>query len=149
MQHTATAAGQRPPRPGETVHGGCNCGAVRFEGVLSGRGIGVCHCRTCRRQASGPWLALRLTSGVRLSREDGLTWWRSSDTARRGFCGRCGATLFFAPDGAGESDWAVSAGALDADPRTEIFEHIFVDAAPDYYGFTDTAPRRTAQDLGA
>ena len=131
------------------VTGGCNCGAVRFEGTLSGRGVGVCHCKMCRRFASGPFMASRMKDGVTLLAEGGLTWWRGSEWGERGFCAACGATLFWRMQNAEPGDWAVSAGALDGDPEQQIFEHIFCDRAPGYYGFTDDAPRITEAEIFA
>ncbi|MCI4662236.1 MAG: GFA family protein [Neomegalonema sp.] len=125
----------------DIVTGGCNCGAVRFEGVLSERGIGVCHCKMCRRAASGPFMAARMTGGITVTEPRGLKWWQSSDWGRRGFCGECGSTLFWGSPDPTSTDWAISAGALDIDPDREIFEHIFADCAAPYYRFADTAPR--------
>lgn len=132
----------------ERLCGGCLCGAVRFEGT-GARDIGACHCRMCRRVASGPFLATRFASGVTVTEGRGLKWWQSSDHGERGFCGDCGATLFWRARGCAEGAWAVSAGALDTDPDLTIFEHIYSDRKPGYYEFADSAPRITeAQIIG-
>ena len=126
------------------TEGSCLCGAVRFEGVPdTARGIGACHCKMCRVQSSGPFLAMRMTGGVRVTRDDGLAWYDASDQGERGFCNRCGASLFWRAKGAASGDWAVSAGALPDDLPVAIFEHIWADAKPGYYEFSGDAPRRT------
>lgn len=135
------------------VTGGCNCGAVRFEGALSDRGVGICHCKMCRRFASGPFVGCRFAGGIRLIEDRGLKWWVSSDWGRRGFCAECGATLFWT-DAAraplrddGRADWSVSAGALDGDPDQIVFHHIFEDHRPGYLTFADDAPRCSEAEI--
>lgn len=128
------------------VQGSCLCGAVRFAGVLSGRGIGLCHCKMCRVQSSGPFFAVRFTDGVALTEARGLKWYDASDIGERGFCTGCGSTLFWREKGAAPGDWAVSAGTLPDDAVGAIFEHIWIDDQPAYYTFADDAPRRIAAD---
>ena len=123
--------------------GSCLCGAVRFEGAVSDRGTGVCHCKMCRTQSSGPFFAVRMTGGVSLTEARGLKWYDASDQGERGFCTECGSTLFWRAKNAGEGEWAVSAGVLPDDAVPPIFEHIWADAKPPYYEFSGDAPRRT------
>lgn len=128
------------------TQGACLCGAVTFEGTPSGQGIGVCHCKMCRVQNSGPFFAARFSDGVTLTNERGLRWYDASDIGERGFCTECGSTLFWRPKGAPPTDWAVSAGSLPDADAGAIFEHIWVDDQPAYYAFADDAPRRTEAD---
>src|SRR5260370_40012000 len=49
--------------------------------------------------------------------EGELKWYTASKEARRGFCGRCGSTLFW--DGVGRDYISIAAGSLDdSRPRT-------------------------------
>jgi len=48
---------------------------------------------------------------LKITEGRGLKWYRSSDTARRGFCGECGSTLFWKGDG--KDYTAIAAGSLD------------------------------------
>jgi hypothetical protein len=114
------------------MHGSCLCGAVEFEVAGQTRAVIACHCSQCRRvsghfvaASSAPLTAIRMICG------DGLRWFRSSDTARRGFCGTCGANLFWAPSGEGR--WSFSPGAIDGPTRLHVAEHIFTEDAGDYY----------------
>ena len=73
---------------------------------------GACHCSQCRR-TSGHFAASTAVSPdrLRLVEERGLRWYRSSPEARRGFCGECGASLFWEPNA---RDYvAIAAGTLD------------------------------------
>lgn len=77
----------------ETLRGGCQCGAVRFETKLVGR-ASICHCRMCQK-AFGSFF------GPLVSSHDGHwtraepKWFQSSDRARRAFCGECGTPLAY------------------------------------------------------
>ena len=123
--------------------GGCLCGAVRFRGEPDARSIRVCHCGQCRRWGGGPLFAVHFVGGVALERDEGLTWFRSSEIAERGFCRQCGSSLFWRRIGEAR-DWAVSAGALDTAEGLRITEHIWIDDKPDFYDFANDAPRLTA-----
>ncbi|MCA0432820.1 MAG: GFA family protein [Proteobacteria bacterium] len=76
--------------------GGCQCGAVRFH-LLSPPGDAyLCHCRMCQKQMAGPFAAWvdMPREAFRISR-GALSYFQSSDTARRGFCAACGTPLTF------------------------------------------------------
>ena len=126
-----------------TTKGSCLCGAVQFNGTPSDRGVGVCHCKMCRVQSSGPFFALRMEGGVTLTNERGLKWYDASDVGERGFCTECGSTMFWRSKDCAPGDWAVSAGTLPDSAVTHIFEHIWADAKPAYYDFADDTLRRT------
>lgn len=85
--------------PPTHIHtGGCACGAVRYE--IQGRrlNIGDCHCRMCQRSVGAAfvtWASLR-RERLRFVRGE-PAWWRSSVSAERGFCARCGTSLLFRP----------------------------------------------------
>lgn len=124
--------------------GQCLCGAVQFTGIpVPDRGISVCHCGQCRRWASGPFWAMRMAGGIKLTKDDGLVWFPSSDHGERGFCRNCGTSLFWRKPGTG-LDCAVSAGSLAAGHGLTIGAHIWVDDKPGFYEFNDDAPRLTA-----
>ena len=124
----------------EKVTGGCLCGAVRYEvqGKLSP--IMYCHCTQCRRQ-TGHFLASTSCKreNFRLTREDGLKWYQSSDKARRGFCAVCGSVLFW--DGTGFGTMSIAAGSADTPTGVEPIAHIFTDNKGDYYEIKDGLPQ--------
>jgi hypothetical protein len=68
-----------------------------------------------------------------------LQWYDSSSSARRGFCGRCGASLFWDP--VGEGRIAIMAGTLDSPTGLVAKGHIFVAEAGDYYRIDDGLPK--------
>lgn len=123
--------------------GSCLCGAVEFEAELSECGVHVCHCRKCRKWAGGPSLSIRCESW-NITNESSITWFDSSEHAQRGFCQICGSHLFFrTKDGV----YLGVTAALDDSEGLFIDEHIFVDAKPHYYDFTDKSPRLTEEQF--
>lgn len=115
------------------VHAGsCLCGAVAFEAEGPLRPVTACHCTQCRAW-SGHFVAATSVPHDRflLMRDEGLAWFRTSPAARRGFCGTCGASLFWQPDG--EARISISAGALDGPTGLAIADNIFTHEAGDYY----------------
>ena len=70
-----------------------------------------------------------------LTEDRGLKWYRSSDYARRGFCGECGASLFWEPVGQGRI--AIAAGGIDAPSGLTTVRHVFAADKGDYYEITD------------
>ena len=111
--------------------GGCLCGGVRFELDPPLRDVIVCHCSLCRRSGTlaGAYTAVR-RDALRLTAEETLRWYVDVNERERGFCGTCGATLFWArPDDATVS---VSAGALDGETGLVTEQHIFVADAADW-----------------
>ena len=61
----------------------------------------------------------------------GLKWYRSSNMARRGFCGECGSVLFWKGDGLDYT--SITAGSLDGATGLKLEGHIYCDNAGDYY----------------
>ncbi len=120
--------------------GSCLCGAVKFEirGDLSPPSS--CHCTQCRKQ-SGHFEASTDVprTALMLYGSEKLTWYFSSESVRRGFCSRCGSSLFWDPI---KEDWtAVSMGAFDGPTRTKLARHIFVAEKGDYYDIADGLPQ--------
>jgi len=83
--------------------GGCQCGAARYACDSPPENVHLCHCRMCQKAVSGPFAVICpvLKTSFRVTRGE-ISWFRSSDLARRGFCRDCGAPLIFdypeAPD---------------------------------------------------
>jgi hypothetical protein len=67
-----------------------------------------------------------------------LTWYRSSSFARRGFCGRCGSSLFWKRDDAPYT--AIMAGTLDGSTGLRTEAQIFTDDKGDYYELDGDIP---------
>jgi hypothetical protein len=123
--------------------GGCLCGGVRYTVRGPLRDAIACHCAMCRR-TSGHFAAMTSAPSATLhfDAQETLSWYRSSDTAERGFCNRCGSNLFWRPTTAGNSTTSITAGTLDLPTGLKIAEHIFVAEQSDYYRIIDDAPQK-------
>ena len=121
--------------------GGCLCGAVRYEVRGPLRSVVNCHCGQCRRIHGhyGAYTAAARGDLV-VTADQGIKWYASSATARRGFCAECGASLFW--DGTGRGHIAVAAGSLDDYTGLEILGHIYVADKGAYYQIEDGLPQR-------
>jgi hypothetical protein len=120
--------------------GGCLCGAVRYEVLGTLRPVVMCHCSQCRRM-TGHFMAATAArrSDFRLLSADALSWYASSAEARRGFCARCGSTLFW--ESVGSDYLSIAAGTLDDSRGLTVACHIFVADKGHYYDITDGAPQ--------
>ncbi|MDO5606359.1 MAG: GFA family protein [Paracoccus sp. (in: a-proteobacteria)] len=121
-------------------HGSCLCGAVRFTVTGALPPVTACHCRICRKHSGHIEASADVDrTALHIEGEEALRWYASSNRARRGFCGRCGAGLFFDPK---HHDWiGVSMGAFDGPTGTRLARHIFTADKGDYYDITDGLPQ--------
>ena len=111
--------------------GSCLCGAVRFD-VQNLRDVVACHCLQCRK-TTGNYMSATAANNADLKMTETrvLKWYRSSDTAQRGFCQDCGSVLFWKGDGRDYT--AITAGSIDGKTGLKLMGHIFCDSAGDYY----------------
>lgn len=116
--------------------GRCLCGAVSFKGRWGDDPLKACHCSQCRRWSGHVWAAAR---AVDLVIEGPVRWFRSSDSAERGFCPDCGSSLFW--HDLGDNGIAVAPGAVDAPTGLHLAGHIFVADKGDYYAIADGLPQ--------
>jgi len=126
----------------EQVHkGSCLCGAVRFEIDGALKAPDACHCSQCRKVSGHYWVSTDLPlERLRVTGENRVTWFRSSDKVERGFCSTCGSALFWKP--LHKDMIAVGMGTIDAPTGTHIEMHIFVADKGDYYEIADGLPQR-------
>lgn len=123
-----------------THTGSCLCGALTFAVTGPLRDVIGCHCVQCRKTSGHYWAATSVPlDRFVVTRDDGLAWFHSSATACRGFCARCGASLFWKPEG--EDRMAIAAGAFDGDPPFRMSDHIFTAFKGSYYLIDDGLPQ--------
>ena len=112
--------------------GSCLCGAVKYEVRGPLRNVLACHCEQCRKQ-TGTYMSATAAKDkdFTITESRGLKWYRSSDKARRGFCGECGSVLFWKGDGRDYT--SITAGSIDGKTGLALDGHIYCDYAGDYY----------------
>ncbi|KZL22053.1 Glutathione-dependent formaldehyde-activating enzyme [Pseudovibrio axinellae] len=120
------------------INGKCDCGKVRFQVEEVRDTITVCHCSQCRRTSGHIWASTHASRDkVEFITDEGLSWYKSSDFAKRGFCKFCGSSLFYQMN---DGDYvAIAAGCINEPTNLKISKHIFVKDKGDYYEITDDA----------
>ena len=121
--------------------GGCLCGGVRYRVTGPLRPIIYCHCSQCRRTSGHFVAATSVTKeALVIDADESLEWFDSSESASRGFCRRCGSSLFWLPN---LRDYvSIMAGTLDDSSGLEAVEHICVSDKGDYYELADDLPKK-------
>ena len=82
-----------------------------------------------------------MQTDLELTSDATLQWYHDeSPDTWRGFCNRCGASLFWdARDGRGKM--AVAAGSLDDSTELETIGHVYISEAGHYYEIADGLPQ--------
>lgn len=120
--------------------GSCLCGAVSFEVDGPLRPPDACHCTQCRKQSGHFWASTDVPrTALAIQGADNLTWFKSSEKVRRGFCSTCGAALFWDP--IHKDVMGIAMGAFDDPTDTHMAIHIFVAEKGDYYDIVDGLPQ--------
>ena len=134
--------------PKTNVHSGaCQCGAVKYRVSGNMRDVIVCHCGQCQQNHGfAPGYSAARNAELTIEGEDNITWYRSSEQARRGFCRHCGSSLIWAMDGL---DYvSITAGSLHPPTGLKTVRHIMVADKRDYYEITDGVPQAQGSSYG-
>jgi hypothetical protein len=124
--------------------GRCLCGAVTFTAEGVDKALHVCHCSMCRRWAGGPTFCMSVER-VAFRGDDHIGRFESSAWAERGFCTRCGSSLFYRlkePD-----QYILNMGSFDDPTPFEVANEIYVDDKPPGYSIAGTHPRMTGDEF--
>jgi hypothetical protein len=106
----------------------------------------------CRRFSGGVMLAAEVpASAVTFEDQDHLKVFASSDWAERGFCDRCGSSLFWRMTAPGFMDDVIMicAGTLDTLDDVKFTHEVYIDNKPDAYAFEGHRTRLTEADIMA
>ena len=123
-----------------SVKGSCECQGVVFELIGELRDVVFCHCSQCRKTSGHYWAATQVSKGnLNLIKATSLSWYDSSDKARRGFCSVCGSSMFYERKGIDKI--SVSAGSLATPTSLDRMRHIYVASKGDYYDISDDLPQ--------
>ena len=123
-----------------SIKGSCECQGVVFELIGELRDVVFCHCSQCRKTSGHYWAATQVSKGnLNLIKATSLSWYDSSDKARRGFCSVCGSSMFYERKGIDKI--SVSAGSLEIPTSLDRMRHIYVTSKGDYYDISDDLPQ--------
>lgn len=126
--------------------GKCLCGAVTFAVESVKPDIHACHCAMCQRWSGGPALGVE-ASGVEFSGSDHLTVYESSPWAERGFCNKCGSSVYYRVR---EPDlYVLFAGSFDDQSAFRLTGEIYIDEKKSDYAFAGEHQRLTGAEFMA
>lgn len=122
--------------------GSCLCGGVTFELHGALRNSVACHCIQCRK-TSGHYVSATQVGADQLhvTKGDTLAWYQSSPEAQRGFCNRCGSSLFWRHQGDNGAT-SVMSGTLDGATGIQTAKHIYTAFKGDYYDIEAGIPQQ-------
>ena len=106
------------------------------------RPVIACHCSQCRK-SSGHFVAATSTARDKVAITGEVTWYQSSERARRGFFATCGSQMFW--DGLGDN-LSIFAGCFDGVTGATISGHIFCADKGDYYEIIDGLAQADSDD---
>ena len=118
----------------------CLCGKVKFMIKGNLRHVLNCHCSQCMK-THGNFAAYTSTleDNLKFISKKTLKWYRSSKKAKRGFCNKCGASIFF--KFINNDTISISAGLFKNPTGLKEKMNIFVKNKLDYYKLNSTLPK--------
>ena len=110
----------------------CLCGGIQLKTKGPLRHVSNCHCRQCMK-THGNYAAYTNTpeKDIKFIKKKTLKWYRSSKKAKRGFCNKCGASMFFKR--LGSENISIAAGMFKNPTKLKTRMNIFVEGKLDYY----------------
>lgn len=128
------------------ANGKCLCGAVTFAAREIETGLHVCHCSMCRRWTGGPTFSVNAAS-VEFEGDANISRFDSSPWAERGFCARCGSSLFYHLK---QSDhYILHLGSFDEQSAFSVASEIYIEDKPQGYDIAGAHPRLTGEEFMA
>ena len=118
----------------------CLCGSIKIKTKGYHRNVSNCHCIQCRKTHGiyGAYSNVK-DKDIKFINKKNLSWFKSSKNAKRGFCKKCGASIFFKIK---DSDnISIAAGMFDKPTKLKTTRNIFVGTKSDFYKITDKLPK--------
>ena len=110
----------------------CLCSGVKFTTSGNHRDVQNCHCVQCMKTHGHHAAYTKVEEqNVKFTKKNTLKWFRSSKMAKRGFCSKCGASIFFKV--IGTKDICIAAGMFNGPTKLKTTIDIFTKNRLDYY----------------
>ena len=118
----------------------CLCGGIQLRTHGYHRDVENCHCVQCMKTHGhhAAYTNVR-EQNIKFLKKRTLKWFRSSKRAKRGFCRKCGASLFFKI--IGSNDISIAAGMFNGPTKLKTIRNIFVKGKLDYYKLDNRLPK--------
>ncbi|MBO1306845.1 GFA family protein [Enterococcus sp. 669A] len=125
----------------------CLCGKVSIEIQDFHTKVGACHCSMCRKWGSGPLLTVNGGTGdqIKITPENLVTRYKSSEWAERGFCSNCGSNLFYRllPT----DFYSIPIDLFDEQEDANLTVEVYYDQKPKYYDFANETQKLTEAEI--
>ena len=118
----------------------CLCGGIKLKTQGYHRNVQNCHCIQCMKTHGHHAAYTNVEErNVKFLKTRTLKWFKSSKRAKRGFCNKCGASLFFKIIGA--KTISIAAGMFNRPIKLKTTMNIFVKGKLDYYKLDSRMPK--------
>ena len=118
----------------------CLCGGIKLKTQGYHRNVQNCHCIQCMKTHGHHAAYTNVEErNVKFLKKRTLKWFKSSKRAKRGFCNKCGASLFFKIIGA--KTISIAAGMFNRPVKLKTTMNIFVKRKSDYYKLDSRMPK--------
>lgn len=124
----------------EQIQGQCLCGAVQVTARVDAPRLRACHCDMCRQHTSGAFFSLE-TLPDSITVTGPAQTFKSSEWASRGFCPKCGSTLWYGLDADGSRN--LSAGLFPDAGGGTLKVEFFTDNCPQGYALSGDHKKMT------
>ncbi|MBI29485.1 MAG: S-(hydroxymethyl)glutathione synthase [Pelagibacteraceae bacterium] len=110
----------------------CLCGGIKMSIAGQLRKVSNCHCSMCMK-THGNFAAYTSCKEYKIKflNKKTLRWYKSSNIAKRGFCNKCGASLFYKRNNS--ENISISAGMFRNPTGLKTNMNIFTKGKLDYY----------------
>ena len=124
----------------KTFNASCLCKGVNLKIVGIMRSVVNCHCIQCAK-THGNYASYTNTqdSNIVYISKKTLKWFKSSKKAKRGFCNKCGASIFYKRKNS--NNISISAGLFKNPTYLSTSAHIYISNKRDYYSIKDKLPK--------
>ena len=118
----------------------CLCGNIQLRTQGYHRDIHNCHCIQCMKTHGhhAAYTAVKLEN-IKFYKKKTLKWFKSSKRAKRGFCSKCGASIFFKV--IGTKNISIAAGMFNKPVKLKTIANIFTKSKLDYYKLDHRLPK--------
>ena len=118
----------------------CLCGNIQLKTQGCHRDIHNCHCIQCMKTHGhhAAYTAVKLEN-IKFLKKKTLKWFKSSKRAKRGFCNKCGASMFFKVKES--KNIHIAAGMFNKPVKLKTELNIFVKGKLEYYKLDNRLPK--------
>tara|TARA_B100000378_G_scaffold190999_1_gene155254 strand:+ start:16 stop:426 length:411 start_codon:yes stop_codon:yes gene_type:complete len=118
----------------------CLCGSIKLKTKGKLRHVINCHCSQCMKTHGnyGSYTAI-MEKDIEFISKKNLKWFSSSKNAKRGFCSKCGASIFYKH--LRSETISISAGIFQNPTKLKTQLNIFTKGKLDYYKLDTRIPK--------